>query len=73
MSLSEGAVVGVYGRTGQIVWILLEILVALVLVKLVVWFLGIIVGCIGDTWSERLFSLVGLGIVGAVAFFFIFI
>ncbi len=73
MSLSEGAVVGVYGRTGQILWILLEILLAVTLFKLVAWFLGKIVGCIGDTWSELLFSLAGLGVAGAVAFFFIFI
>lgn len=70
---TEGAVLGVYGRTGQFLWIGLEILLAVILVRIVAWILGKILGCVGDSCGEVLFTVVGLGVALCLAIFFAFL
>ena len=66
-------VVGVYGRTGQYLWIAFEILLAWIAFRIVARVIGLFTACIGDAWSERLLTLAGLciGIVLVILFIFL--
>ncbi len=67
------AVVGVYGRTGQYLWIALEILTAWLVFLIVQRIIVLFTSCLGDAWSERLLTLAGLFIGLALAVVFIFV
>ncbi len=72
-SAEKFAVIGVYGRTGQYLWIAFEVLLAWIAFRVVARVIGLFTACIGDVWSERLLTLAGLFIGLVLVTLFIFL